>query len=1381
MMTRWGGFLRDIDKFDPEFFGIAAREAASLDPQQRLLLEVAWAAFESAGIVPSRLLGSRTGIFAGLGTFDYGQLQLMRNDPAAIDAYYATGASHSVAAGRLSYVFGLRGPSIAVDTACSGSLVAVHLACQSLRARECDLALAGGVNVLLLPEMFIDFSNARMMASDGRCKSFDAAADGYVRGEGCGMVVLKRLSNALADGDDVLAVIRGSAINHDGRSSGLTAPNGPSQVAVIRSALENGGVRADDVDYVEAHGTGTALGDPIEVQALAEGLAAHRSSGRPLLVGSVKTNFGHLENAAGIAGLIKAALCLKHGRIPASLHFKEPNPHIPWARIAVEVVARPTPWPAKDGSRFAGVSSFGFSGTNVHIVLEQAPAPVVAERLTERAERPRHVLAVSARDPESLRAACALHAAALTRDDAPELADVAYSANTGREHFMHRIAVVGASNGEAAAGLGAPDTAANVYTGVLATSAPSEVCFLFPGQGAQYPDMARGLYDSQPTFRAAMDRCDEILVSVLDRPISTVLYGDDAQAALANVRYAQPAIVAVEYALAELWRSWGITPAAAIGHSLGEYAAAITAGVLSVEDGLTLVAERARLIEQHCAEGRMAAVRAAPEAVAALLEREGGTVSVAAVNGPESAVISGSVTDVERVVAELEAGGCRVQWLDSSRAFHNALLEPALDELTRFARGLEHHAPSVPLVSNLSGGFFDDGHGPTAEYWARQARSPVRFAAALEALMGRGSELFLEVGPAATLTGMAREFAVDAPADSERAWLASLQRGRDDWEQLLGSVAALHVRGAPIDWRGFDADYARRRVTVPGYPYRRRRFWFAEGKTAAEPRAASAAPDAVYWPKALEAGRRQAEQIPIDLPLARYADRWALLDELTTQYILRSLADLGVFRAGGERHSAASITASAALVPMYESLLDRWLGRLADRGLLRAEQELYVCAEPLPVPDVEGAQRRAQAEFAEAPYLVEYLQRCGEALTGVITGREDALETLFPGGSSQSAIDIYRNWSLSRYFNRIAAEVAGAIAVHVPAGQPIQMLEIGAGTGGTTAAVLPMLPPDRTDYWFTDISEFFFGAAGRDFAAYPFVKYGVLDIERGPDQQGYGRGSFHAVVAANVLHATRDLGETVDHVLSLLRPGGMLILYEVTEPQSWIDTSVALIAGWAKSSDGLRDNGPLLGADTWRRLLVERGFDEVAVFPEPGSAPAVLGMSVIIARAPLAGVQIVAPTAADHVAAESAQDSGAEALLERIADALPEERVEMLVEFVRTQVDRVLRRDAGAGLIGRRQLLMDLGMDSLMAIELRDRLTTGLALQKRLPASLIFDYPHIEAIAGYLDELAGSATAPATPQAAADRSDERARAVEGLSDTEIEQMLLKKLEGGSSS
>jgi acyl transferase domain-containing protein/acyl carrier protein len=831
MNTRWGGFVEGVEQFDPQFFGISPREAVRIDPQQRLLMEVAWEALEDAALAPHKLAGTQAGVFIGISGSDYARLLLRDLDGA--DVYDGTGNALSIAANRLSYLLDLRGPSVAVDTACSSSLVAVHMACQSLRAGESSLALAGGVNLTLLPDVTVNLAQARMMSADGRCKPFDASADGYVRGEGCGVVVLKRLSEAEADGDRVLAIIRGTAVNQDGRSNGLTAPNGPAQQAVIRAALRNAGVEPWQLGYVEAHGSGTPLGDPIEFQALEAVLKDGRMpGGARCVVGSVKTNIGHLEAAAGVAGLVKVVLSLGHREIPAHLHLRDVNPHISLEQSPLAVATELTPWPhAGDGRRYAGVSSFGFGGTNAHVVLEEPPHPTAA--VESAAERPLHVLTLSAPTENALRELARRHAGRLAGDAADALADVCYTANAGRARFDYRFAVIADSPRQAADELATYASGGEspaLLRGHARGGRVPKVAFLFSGQGAQYEGMGQELYRTQPTFRRALERCAAILDRRLERPLLSVMFpAEGAPTPLHETAYAQPALFALEYALAELWRSWGVEPDAVMGHSVGEYVAACVAGVFTVEEGLELIAERGRLMQELPARGAMAVVLAHVSRVTPVLEEYAGQVSVAAVNGPSNTVISGDEAAVREVRARLEAEGLTVTALPNvSRAFHSPLVEPMLGELGRVAARLRFARPCIPLVSNLTGRVVA-GETITAEYWPRHAREAVQFAAGIDSLAGMGCEVFVEVGPGTTLVGMGRRCLRGEAA----TWLHSLQRGRSDWGALLASVAELFLRGREVDWEGFDRDYRRRKVSLPTYPFERRRYWVEPSETRA--------------------------------------------------------------------------------------------------------------------------------------------------------------------------------------------------------------------------------------------------------------------------------------------------------------------------------------------------------------------------------------------------------------------------------------------------------------------------------------------------------------------------------------------------------------------
>ena len=826
MYVRRGAFLDErtipwgLEGFDAHFFRISPREAVTLDPAQRLLLEVSWEAIENANITANQLRNSNTGVYIG---YDRLNSEYALLNPACLteDPYIETGSGSSLPAGRLSYFLGLQGPSLVVSTACSSSLVATHLAVQALRTGECDLALAGGVQLNLSPETSILLSKMNALAADGRCKTFDAAADGYSRGEGCGMIVLKRLSDAVRDGDVIRAVIRGSAINHDGPSAGLTVPNGPAQENVLRKALASAKVDPAQISYVEAHGTGTPLGDPIEVRALSKVMGQNRQ--HPLLIGSVKTNIGHLESAAGIAGLMKVVLSLEHGEIPPHLHFKQPNPNIAWDDLPIKVPTERTPW---QGSGLAGVSSFGFSGTNAHVILEQAPkiekVEIIESERDPAPTRPLELLTLSAKKAEALKELANAWVNYLAATPA-NLAEICLTANSGRSDFAHRLSVVGQSKDEISqklARFAASEEASDLFTGqVMGTP---KIAFLFTGQGSQYVGMGRELYETNPTFRHWINTCDEIVRPYLNQPLLSVLYPVGEASKLHETAYTQPALFALEYALAQLWLSWGIKPDVVMGHSVGEYVAACVAGVFSLEDGLKLIAERGRLMQSLPQNGSMVAVMASEAEVRAAIASSGSQqLSIAAINGPEQIVISGLAADVMAVVQMLSKQKIRTKSLSVSHAFHSPLMAPILESFRDVARDVSFMPPKLPLISNLTGQLVSD-EVTQPDYWVRHVYEPVRFAEGIACLHAREIDIFLEIGPKPILLGMGQ----NCLPLVEGIWLPSL-RPNGEWAQLLASLGELYVCGVTIDWAQFHDAHSKPNITpnLPTYPFQRKRYW----------------------------------------------------------------------------------------------------------------------------------------------------------------------------------------------------------------------------------------------------------------------------------------------------------------------------------------------------------------------------------------------------------------------------------------------------------------------------------------------------------------------------------------------------------------------------
>jgi acyl transferase domain-containing protein/acyl carrier protein len=1563
---RPGGFLERVDELDAAFFHIAPREASAMDPQQRLLLEGAWHALEHAGIDPTRLAGRAAGVFVGLFAHDYEILQLRA--ARGPDPYFGSGVSAAVAAGRIAYVLDLRGPALTVDTACSSSLVAVHLACRSLRAGECEIALAAGVNLLLTPELTTAFAEAGMLAADARCKTLDARADGYVRSEGCAVVVLKRLSRALADGDRVLAVVRGTAINQDGASNGLTAPNGAAQQAVIRAALADAGVAPGAVSYVELHGTGTALGDPIEVEALGQVFGAEPRPA-PLAIGSVKTNIGHTEAAAGLAGLIKLVLALEHETIPAHLHFRTLNPALRLDGVPFVIPTEPVAWPRANAPRLAGVSSFGFSGTNAHVILEEAPAPQVRP-----ASGDRHLVALSAATERAARALATAYAGHLGTHPEIEPANVALTANAGRAHLSHRIAVTGIDTTELRDRL---VEAARAGT-ERARGPIRRLAFLFTGQGSQYAGMGAGLARVVPSFRERLERCDVTLAPLLGRSLFDLLDGPDS-GRLHETAFTQPALFALEWALADLWRAWGVVPAAVMGHSVGEYVAACVAGILDVEDALRLVARRGQLMQALPAGGAMMAVLASPEAVAAALAPWAAHASIAAVNGPRSVVVSGAEDAVTAVAGALGRGGARATRLPVSHAFHSPLMTPMLEAFRAAARGVAYRAPSLDLVSNVSG-TRAGAEIATADYWVRHARAPVEFARGMAALRALGCDAYLEIGPKPVLLAMGRSC---VGADGA-TWLPSLREGHADWDTLLDALATLYTGGVPVDWAAFHRDRPGRTISLPRYPFERTRHWIepvdatpsavvtsagahpllgrrlrsahagltfeaalapstpayladhrvrdavtlpasaaietalaaglawrlrtaaatrgvggdlglpAEGRArvvvhdlrlpraltlagdrativqtlvtsreAGEARvqmlslgedeawtlhaeatlrseapsargtldldavrracAVSVSPDVLYarwrargiehgpcfraldtlgtgagealgrirvpavadvetytihpaaldgclqvalaalpcgddvlplpvgtarvavagpatgpvwcharvrdgaagatrwvvdvtwgddhgtvlgqvdglafaavavadgrprwrealyevaWrPRPLDSGAALAQAISSDAVLAqtlrteaatlatreealRAAGASEAMEGLATTFVVHALATLGWSYAPGDRFTTEAACAALGIALAHRRLFARLLEIVAEEGILRRDDGDWEALTVLPSVDVAGVRTTVDA-YPGVGRERALLARFGEVLPDVLRGTQDPLALLFPAGDLADAAHLYAEAPTFSAVNRLAGQAVAAIAASAPPDRRIRVLEIGAGTGATTAAVLAHLPPGRSHYTFSDVSPFFLGKARETLARAADVAYRVFDVERAPGPQGLAPGGYDVVIASNVLHATRDLKTTVATVRDLLAPGGSLVLIEGTERRRWIDLVFGTMAGWWRFDDAWRADHPLLAADGWRRVLAEAGFDDVVAAPPPGL---LFPQSVLVART----------AGAEHAAADA---PGAWIVLEdaggvgaRLAAALAEEGdATIVVERGATFADR---------------------------------------------------------------------------------------------------------------
>ena len=1524
-ISRSGGFVRHIDQFSPEFFAISPREAASMDPQQRLMLEVAWRALEDAGQIPQALAGTDTGVFIGISTHDFSDIKFSSSNRRLIDAHTATGGALSIAANRISYVLDLRGPSMAVDTACSSSLVAVHQACQAIRHRECSVAIAGGVNLLLCAEPFIGFSKASMLSPDGRCKAFDEQANGYVRAEGAGAVVLKPLSRAVADGDDVYCVIIGSAVNQDGRSKGLTVPSRASQEALIETACAAAGIEPIDIQYVEAHGTGTPVGDPIEANAVGRVLSRNRPADRPCLIGSAKTNLGHLEAASGMAGLIKAALSLQRRTIPASLHFRRANPDIDLQQLGLQVPTRTQRWPAAPDERaIASVNSFGFGGTNAHVIAAEAPAPPAAgPDGGADVERP-HILPISARGEKELQALVASYVERLaeTAGESPAaMRDFCYTAAVRLSHHGHRLALVAETGDEAIEALNqflADDPSRSLWSGRVGLHERPKLAFVFSGMGPQWYAMGRELLACEPVFRSVIEECDALLRRYVDWSLLDEMLADEARSRMEDADVAQPANFALQTALAALFRSWGVEPHAIIGHSAGEVAAIHVAGAMTLEQAIHVIVHRSRLQHRTAGQGHMVAVHLPPADAQRLADEFMGDVTVAAINGPSDVTLSVTGGARERLVQTCEQRGIYCRVLRGRVPYHSPMMDPIRHELLDALAPIRPRPTVVPFISTVTGQSIA-GESLDAGYWWHNVRHPVRFTSAVDGLLELGCNIFLEIGPHPTLGGFVS--ACLAHRGRDGVVMPSLRRHEKEQADLMGAIARLYTSGYPIDWRTLYP--SGRHVRLPGYPWQRDTHWresdeslqervngthhvllgrrlglavpawenhldltrlpylrdhhvqdaivmpaaafvemglaaggavvpaspfvleemefrkalfFTDGATpkvqlvcrpdgvgfdifsntssaenawvlhasgrllpATDDRAngatafararqrcseevsardcydalrkmglqygpgfqgierlwrghgeafarlrtpddgevgenayrlhpalldacfqvligavgtASAAESnggGVYLPvliKQLRVHRRPAgplyctarirkrtakflsgdiclwsaagdllvkiagfrcqrlaalqaaraedpvteslyhfkwvakdharkSDVPLDLltpteiverlrtapPVLTDREEETVvqvqqqLDGLAGAYIRTAFRKLG-FPSGGA-FSEADLATTVGVVPALRPFFGRYLSLLEAEGLVQREGDLWKVGPAPLAADVSPLIERLRSTSSDVPEL-GLLERCGGHLAEVLQGRANPVELLFPGGSHDEAERVYRSSTAFRVYNLLIGDAVRMAVGRLPSDSAITVLEIGAGTGGTTAHVLPALPADRTRYVFSDLSARFLQIADDKFRDRPGFETRLLDIERDPEEQGFERQGFDVVIAADVLHTTRDLESTLEHVKRLLAPQGLFVLLEVTSAPRWVDLVFGITEGWFRFTDAsLRGSYPLLSRERWVSVLSEAGFPDVGTivhdFEGLGST-----QSVLVAQAPAA-------------------------------------------------------------------------------------------------------------------------------------------------------------------
>ena len=1508
MITRWGGFLNPIDQFDAKFFGISPREALRMDPQQRWLLEVAWEAMEDGGQSPDRMAGTRAGVFIGISSNDYANIQM--KSPNDVDVHTNSGSTLSIASGRISYLFDLKGPSLSVDTACSSALVAVNLACNSIWDGQCDTALAGGVNALITPDSTIGFSKASMLSPNGRCYAFDDRANGYVRGEGAGIVLLKPLDQALEDKDPIYSVIRASIVNQDGRTSAMTVPGQISQEAMLDEAYKQAGIAPQRVCYMEAHGTGTPVGDPIEVLALGNVLANGRKIGEECVIGSVKTNIGHLESASGIAGLIKAALVLKYGEIPPNLNFKNPNPNIPFEKLRLRVPTKLEPLNGSgSGPAVVAVNSFGFGGTNAHVVLEAAPKIVKRRRKIKKYSTSKpYLVPLSGKGQQSLKNyAKSIVELISGQSNGKEvlLPDLAHSANVGKGHHDHRLALVAFSEDEAVEKLNSYLSETKVkglVTGRVKTENNSEIVFIFTGQGPQWWAMGRQLLKDDPLFRKKIEKCDRLLSKYASWSLVKELLRDEANSRIDDTAIAQPAIFALQIALADLWKSRGVTPTAVIGHSVGEVAAAYCAGIYTLNDAIRIIYHRSRLQGKTRGSGRMVVVAISSAKAKELIQGYENQIAITAINSPGLVTLAGETEILETLIEPLEKKQVFVRWLNVDYAFHTHKMDPIKDELIQVLKGIKNRSSKIPFYSTVTGDVID-GKKLNAGYWWRNVREAVLFGPAIEKIISKDHELFLEIGPHPSHSSSVMECL--AHNGKKGTVLPTLRRQELDHQIILESLATLYTYGYPLK---IDALYSKEGnlIHLPSYPWEHERFWLessmsedhrlgsmihpllgkkmntpcptweceldpralpyladhrlhdsmvfpgaayvetalaalnelhpnepyviedvkilkglfmsendlitlqfacdesndsfkiysstnisaeewevhAEGRFQklsprepgkldlehikssmedeidhakiysdfddvgyqfgpcfkevqkiwrkdGESLAEIQVPDAIleninsyffqpavldacfqggketrfkdekrrardnfFMPIALKRGRfykspsthlwchtilisddedrveydleiadddgsiiaeikgfrvqrvDQSESIIEDdfencllmfkwmiseLPGARYNpvkllnptqiieklvpeitpnyEKYNLagyaqnfiprMEHLSTHFIFAALSQLGWDPEKGDLISKEGLIKSLAIKEEHfrlfkNSLFDVLINEKVLESAPNGEWKFSKLPEK---ENIDKLCNDLKSDFPDLSAEMALLIDCGHVLAEVLSGKIDPLDVVFPGGDQGKLEEFYKFSSDFQSYNSLFQTAILPIVENFSAARPFRILEIGSGTGSLTEGLLQILPADRTEYFFTDISPLFTSTAKERFKEYDYVEYQLLDIEKSPAEQNFTPHSYDLVLATNVLHATADLKQTLYHINQLMTEEGILMFLEVTSRRLFLDLVFGLLPGWWRYTDtDIRSTHGLLLRQEWEDLLNKQDFRNVISF-----------------------------------------------------------------------------------------------------------------------------------------------------------------------------------------
>ncbi|MEV5508421.1 type I polyketide synthase [Streptomyces orinoci] len=1302
---RLASVIDGIELFDADFFGYLPGEAELIDPQQRLFLEVCHHALEHAGYDPARG-GGQIGVYGGVSQSEYylSHVHPRYGDlPGSLEVLAAkAGNVPDALTMRVSYKLGLTGPSVCVQTTCSTSLVAVHMACQELLNFRCDTALAGGAAINPVADRGFRYVEHGIFSTDGHTRAFDAKAQGTIRGDAVAAVVLRRLEDALADGDRIWGVIRGTAINNDGmRKPAFSAPSPQGQTEVIREAHAAAGVPVETITYVEAHGTATPVGDPIEVAALTSAFREGTDRTGFCTLGSVKSNVGHTDTAAGVTGLIKVLLAMRHRQLPGTVGFSTPNPAIDFPATPFRVSGVTEPWEPGPGIPLrAGVSSFGVGGTNAHVVVEEPPRQPEPE--PDAAEW--QLLRLSARTPGDLDALSEKLARHLAAEPGLPLADAAHTLRTGRVQLPFRRTVVARDLAEAAEAL----RAGGRITGPVAdTGRP--VAFLLPGGGAQYPGMGAGLYRGEPVFRAAMDRASAALRGRLGHDLTDLLYGNGPRP---GVICDFASLVAVEHALAELLAGHGVRPDALLGHSLGEYTAAVLAGVMSLEDALSLVTLREELMLR--AGGATLSVHLGEAALRPYLA-ESRTVGLATVNSPGSCTVTGSEEGIAELERRLTGDGVECSRVRLAAAPHSPLLDPVLPEFAAAVAKVTLNAPRIPYVSNLTGTWITAEQATDPDYWVRHMRGTVRFADGLATLAAfdGGDPVLLECGPGRTLAGYAAGRA-GTPADA----LTSMRHAKSelpDQQVLLAAVGGLWAHGV----RDRAADAGRgRRVPLPGYPFARTRHWIdrAARPTAAAPSRTVAGRAFPVDLAAEDAALRAAEErLRAELPVDEVPEEVCeLLDRLCALHVAAYLRAQGVDTTVGAVHQRDELHRTLRTVPAYRKFVEALLHILEVDGIVEAEGDRLRftgdAGDDEEIAKTERAIRENHPSYVEELEVIEHCRtRYGQVVSGELAGTE----VLLPDGKTDITRAAGEKWVAASdigVYRTLIAEQVTRLARRVQ-GRPVRILEVGGGQGGVTwplAAALAELP--EVEYRFTDLGRAFVLGAQRRAEAEGLdrlMTFSTLDISRDPGEQGVETGAWDVVVAYNVLHATPDLRPTLRHVHRLLAPGGALFLLEASREPRFAVATAGLFEGWWFFEDGLREHTPLVAPEVWRGLLTETGFANVTSYPKVPQEKSLTGHALIVGQRP-----------ADAPAREpEAAPAAARPKTFNRRPSLAQEYLEPRTELER-QVAARWQEVLGVEPVGVEDNFFDLGGDSLLALQLvtrlRDELKAELSVKRLL-------------------------------------------------------------------